>query len=83
MKQQQAVEKISQALIESWNDSNPVHRLNGELIEKFKEHLQYAYVTGVDDLAEKMLRILKNDENAKKHTISIRYLQDQIKTFEP
>lgn len=82
MKQIQAVESLTLSLIDDWNDSNPVERLNPELIKLIDYYLLLAYVAGTDGLGDYLLKIL-DKASANHHMITIKYLNDMIKLYEP
>jgi hypothetical protein len=47
------------ALLEEWNEQNPTDRLSTELQEMIEKFFHIAYVAGIDDLSEYILRIIE------------------------
>lgn len=89
MKQIQAVEKISQSFIESWNDSNPTERLNPELIKLVEYYFHLVFVAGLDGLAGYLLKDLESGFESKKaksikgYNVGIRHMMNLIKEYNP
>ena len=42
-------EKLTESFLEEWNEQNPEHKLDPDLIKKLSSYLRIAYVAGWDD----------------------------------
>ncbi len=42
-------ERLTESFLEEWNDQNPEHKLDPDLIKKLSSYLRIAYVGGWDD----------------------------------
>ena len=85
MKQINAIQKLEHSFIESWNDSNPIERLNPELINLVNTHLHYAFIAGLEGLSSYLIRDLDvmASKPQKCTTVGIRAMQELISTYTP
>jgi hypothetical protein len=75
-------DEIINSLVEMWNDNNPLHKLNGDLLPIIKNHIRYSYVAGWEAMRKEMKDILRNIKSYKNHTISRYYLMAKLEFLE-
>ncbi len=80
--EQKAADEITNSLIEMWNDENPLHKLNGELLPLISNHIRYAYVAGWEAMRKQVKDIVKDTKPYKNHTISRYFLMARLEFLE-
>ncbi len=84
MKQIRAVEELTLAFLDSWNDSNPTQRLSLELIKLIDYHFHLAFVAGCDGISEYIVKDLKKFNAIKnRNVVSINQTIELIERYEP
>ncbi len=78
----QSADEITNSLVEMWNDENPLHKLNGDLLPLIKNHIRYSYVAGWEAMRKEIKELLKNQKPEKESRISRYFLMAQLEFLE-